>query len=110
MGSWQDVSRWREQRSGYMNSIQWTTNGDPHFVVSPRLKGRIEKLAVLPNLRVSWRPGTTASSGSPEYNVYKLLELEKTDDYNGYEIWKDSSGWLRDTSGINNEVKSLLGS
>ena len=76
--------------------------------MSPRLKGRIEKLAVLLNVNVSWRPGYSGSSGRPDYIVYKLLELQKSADVDGYEVWKDASGWLRDCSRINTLVKDLL--
>ena len=61
--------------SYYRQSIEWTTNGDSYFVVSPRLKGRIEKLAVLLNVNVGWRPGYSGSSGRPSYVIYKFLEL-----------------------------------
>ena len=40
--------------------------------------------------------------------IYKFLELEKSDDVDGYEVWKDASGWLRDCSRINSLVKDLL--
>ena len=76
--------------------------------MSPRLKGRIEKLAVLLNVNVSWRQGTSASSGRPDYMIYKFLELEKSDDVDGYEVWKDASGFLRDCSRVNALVKDLL--
>lgn len=72
--------------------------------MSPRLKGRIEKLAVLLNVNVSY----SGSSGSPKYIIYKFLELEKSDDVDGYEVWKDASGWLRDCSRVNALVKDLL--
>lgn len=107
-GSWSDTSRWKEMGSGYRQYISWTTNGDSYFVVSPRLKGRIEKLAVLLNVNVSWRPSYSGSSGRPDYMIYKFLELEKSDDVDGYEVWKDASGWLRDCSIINTLVKDLL--
>lgn len=107
-GYWSDTSRWKEIGSGYRQSIEWTTNGDSYFVVSPRLKGRIDKLAVLLNVNVSWRPGYSGSSGRPDYMIYKFLELEKSDDVDGYEVWKDASGWLRDCSRINTLVKNLL--
>ena len=94
--------------SYYRQQIQWTTNGDSYFVVSPRLKGRIEKLAVLLNVNVSWRPGYSGSSGRPDYIIYKFLELEKSTDVDGYEVWKDTSGWLRDCSRVNALVKDLL--
>ena len=94
--------------SGYRQYISWTTNGDSYFVVSPRLKGRIDKLAVLLNVNVSWRPRYSGSSGSPNYTVYKFLELQKSDDVDGYEVWKDASAWLRDCSIINTLVKDLL--
>ena len=74
-GYWEDTSRWREMGSYYRQQIQWTTNGDSYFVVSPRLKGRIEKLAVLLNVDVSWSPDTSASVGRPYYIIYKFLEL-----------------------------------
>ena len=74
-GYWSDTSKWKEIGSDYRQQIQWTTNGDSYFVVSPRLKGRIEKLAVLLNVNVSWRPNTSASSGNPKYMIYKFLEL-----------------------------------
>ena len=76
--------------------------------MSPRLKGRIEKLAVLLNVNLSWRPGYSGSSGHQAYMIYKFLELQKSDDVDGYEVWKDSSGWLRDCSRINTLVKDLL--
>ena len=107
-GHWEDTSRWKEVGSSYKQYIQWTTNGDSYFVVSPRLKGRIEKLAVLLNVNVSWRPGYSGSSGGPRYMIYKFLELEKSDDVDGYEVWKDASGFLRDGSHINMLVKNLL--
>ena len=107
-GDWSDTSRWKELGSGYRQSIEWTTNGYSYFVVSPRLKGRIEKLAVLLNVRVDWRPDTSASSGRPSYIIYKFLELQKSTDVDGYEVWKDASGWLRDGSRINTLVKNLL--
>lgn len=107
-GYWSDVSRWREIGSGYRQQIQWTTNGDSYFVVSPRLKGRIEKLAVLLNVNVGWRPGYSGSPGRPDYTVYKFLELEKSNDVDGYEVWKDASGFLRDCSRVNALVKDLL--
>ena len=74
-GYWSDTSKWREMGSYYRQQIQWTTNGDSYFVVSPRLKGRIEKLAVLLNVNVSWRPDYSGSSGRPSYVIYKFLEL-----------------------------------
>ena len=40
--------------------------------------------------------------------IYKFLELEKSDDVDGYEVWKDASGWLRDCSSVNALVKDLL--
>ena len=40
--------------------------------------------------------------------IYKFLELEKSDDVDGYEVWKDASGFLRDCSRINTLVKDLL--
>ena len=40
--------------------------------------------------------------------IYKFLELEKSADVDGYEVWKDASGWLRDCSSINTLVKDLL--
>lgn len=40
--------------------------------------------------------------------IYKFLELEKSDDVDGYEVWKDASGFLRDCSRINTLVKNLL--
>ena len=104
-GYWSDTSRWKEVGSSYRQQIQWTTNGDSYFVVSPRLKGRIEKLAVLLNVNVSWRPGYSGSSGRPDYIIYKFLELEKSTDVDGYEVWKDASGWLRDCSRVNALVK-----
>ena len=104
-GYWSDTSRWQEIGSGYRQSIEWTTNGDSYFVVSPRLKGRIEKLAVLLNIDVSWRPNYSGSYGSPSYTIYKFLELQKSADVDGYEVWKDPSGWLRDCSSINTLVK-----
>ena len=107
-GYWSDISRWQEIGSGYRQSIEWTTNGDSYFVVSPRLKGRIEKLAVLLNIDVSWRPNYSQSSSSPSYTIYKFLELEKSDDVDGYEVWLDASGWLRDCSRVNALVKDLL--
>ena len=76
--------------------------------MSPRLKGRIEKLAVLLNVNVSWRPGYSGSSGRPDYIVYKFLELQKSTDVDGYEVWKDAYSWLRDCSRINDLVKNLL--
>ena len=72
--------------------------------MSPRLKGRIEKLAVLLNVNLNY----SGSSGRPDYIIYKFLELEKSDDVDGYEVWKDASGWLRDCSRINTLVKNLL--
>ena len=107
-GYWEDTSRWKEIGSGYRQQIEWTTNGDSYFVVSPRLKGRIEKLAVLLNVNVSWRPSYSGSSGRPDYIIYKFLELEKSTDVDGYEVWKDASGWLRDCSIVNSLVKDLL--
>ena len=107
-GYWSDTSRWKEVGSSYKQYIEWTTNGDSYFVVSPRLKGRIEKLAVLLNVNVSWRPGYSGSSGRPDYIIYKFLELQKSTDVDGYEVWKDSSAWLRDCSRINTLVKNLL--
>lgn len=107
-GSWSDTSRWREIGSGYRQQISWTTNGDSYFVVSPRLKGRIEKLAVLLNVNVSWRPGPSGSSGNPSYMIYKFLELEKSSDVDGYEVWRDAYGFLRDCSRVNTLVKDLL--
>ena len=104
-GYWSDISKWREMGSYYRQQIQWTTNGDSYFVVSPRLKGRIEKLAVLLNVNVSWSPSYSVSSGRPEYIIYKFLELEKSTDVDGYEVWKDASGWLRDCSRVNALVK-----
>ena len=94
--------------SSYRQYIQWTTNGDSYFVVSPRLKGRIEKLAILLNVNVSWRPSYSGSSGRPDYTIYKFLELEKSSDVDGYEVWKDANGSLRDCSRINTLVKDLL--
>ena len=76
--------------------------------MSPRLKGRIDRLAVLLNVNVSWRPGTSASSGNPKYMIYKFLELQKSTDVDGYEVWKDASAFLRDCSRINTLVKNLL--
>ena len=107
-GYWSDTSRWKELGSDYRQTIEWTTNGYSYFVVSPRLKGRIEKLAVLLNVNVSWRPDTSAASGRPNYVIYKFLELQKSNDVDGYEVWRDSSGWLRDCSRINTLVKNLL--
>lgn len=107
-GYWSDTSRWREISSSYRQQIEWTTNGDSYFVVSPRLKGRIEKLAVLLNVYVGWRPGYSGSSGSPYYTIYKFLELEKSSDVDGYEVWRDAHGFLRDCSRVNTLVKSLL--
>lgn len=107
-GYWSDTSRWKEVGSSYKQYIEWTTNGYSYFVVSPRLKGRIEKLAVLLNVNVSWRPGTSAASGNPKYMIYKFLELQKSADIDGYEVWRDSSGWLRDCSRVNALVKDLL--
>ena len=72
------------------------------------MRGRIEKLAVLPSLWVTWRPGSSSTQGIPDYYVFKLLELEKSDDVDGHEVWKDPSGWLRDCSSINMLVKDLL--
>ena len=40
--------------------------------------------------------------------IYKFLELEKSDDVDGYEVWKDASGFLRDCSRVNALVKDLL--
>lgn len=76
--------------------------------MSPRLKGRIDKLAVLLNVNVTWRPSYSGSSGRPDYTVYKFLELQKSTDVDGYEVWKDASGFLRDGSRINTLVKNLL--
>ena len=94
--------------SYYWQSIEWTTNGYSYFVVSPRLKGRIEKLAVLLNVRVSWRQNISPSSSRPDYVIYKFLELQKSTDVDGYEVWRDASGFLRDGSRINTLVKNLL--
>ena len=107
-GDWSDTSRWKELGSDYRQSIEWTTNGYSYFVVSPRLKGRIEKLAVLLNVRVDWRPDTSAASGRPSYIIYKFLELQKSTDVDGYEVWKDTSAFLRDGSRVNALVKNLL--
>lgn len=107
-GYWSDTSRWKEVGPSYKQYIEWTTNGDSYYVVSPRLKGRIEKLAVLLNVNVNWRQGYSGSSGRPSYTIYKFLELEKSDDVDGYEVWKDASGWLRDCSRVNTLVKDLL--
>ena len=107
-GYWSDTSRWKEIGSGYRQTIEWTTNGYSYFVVTPRLKGRIEKLAVLLNVNVSWRPGTSAASGNPKYMIYKFLELQKSNDVDGYEVWRDASGFLRDGSRVNTLVKNLL--
>ena len=107
-GYWSDISKWQEIGSSYKQQISWTTNGDSYFVVSPRLKGRIDKLAVLLNINVSWSQSSSGSSGSPEYMIYKFLELEKSNDVDGYEVWKDASGFLRDCSRINTLVKQLL--
>ena len=74
-GYWSDISKWKEIGSDYRQSIEWTTNGDSYFVVSPRLKGRIEKLAVLLNVIVDWSPDCSGSSGRPSYRIYKFLEL-----------------------------------
>ena len=74
-GSWSDTSRWKEMGSDYRQYISWTTNGDSYFVVSPRLKGRIEKLAVLLNVNVNWGRNYSGSSGGPSYMIYKFLEL-----------------------------------
>ena len=76
--------------------------------MSPRLKGRIEKLAVLLNVNVNWSRNYSGSSGGPSYMIYKFLELEKSNDVDGYEVWKDASGWLRDCSKVNTLVKNLL--
>ena len=107
-GYWEDTSRWKEVGSSYKQYVQWTTNGDSYFVVSPRLKGRIEKLAVLLNVNLNWSRSYSGSSGHQAYLIYKFLELEKSDDVDGYEVWKDASGWLRDCSRINTLVKDLL--
>lgn len=107
-GYWSDTSRWKEIGSDYRQSIEWTTNGDSYFVVSPRLKGRIEKLAVLLNVNVTWHRNYSGSSVGPSYMIYKFLELEKSDDVDGYEVWKDASGFLRDCSRVNALVKDLL--
>ena len=107
-GYWSDTSRWKELGSGYRQTIEWTTNGYSYFVVSPRLKGRIEKLAVLLNINVSWRPNTSAASGRPDYVIYKFLELKKSADVDGYEVWRDASGFLWDCSKVNTLVKNLL--
>ena len=40
--------------------------------------------------------------------IYKFLELEKSNDIDGYEVWKDASGFLRDGSSVNTLVKDLL--
>ena len=40
--------------------------------------------------------------------IYKFLELEKSTDVDGYEVWKDASGFLRDCSRVNALVKNLL--
>ena len=40
--------------------------------------------------------------------IYKFLELQKSNDVDGYEVWKDSYGFLRDGSRINTLVKNLL--
>ena len=40
--------------------------------------------------------------------IYKFLELQKSNDVDGYEVWKDASGFLRDGSRINTMVKNLL--
>ena len=37
--------------------------------------------------------------------IYKFLELEKSSDIDGYEVWKDASGFIRDCSSINTLVK-----
>ena len=95
-------------RPDYRQTIEWTTNGYSYFVVSPRLKGRIEKLAVLLNINVSWRPDTSAASGRPNYVIYKFLELKKSADVDGYEVWRDASGFLWDCSRVNTLVKNLL--
>ena len=76
--------------------------------MSPRLKGRIEKLAVLLNVNVSWRQNNSPSSSRPNYVIYKFLELQKSSDVDGYEVWKDASGFLRDCSRVNTLVKNLL--
>ena len=76
--------------------------------MSPRLKGRIEKLAVLLNVNLNWSRNYSGSSGGPSYMIYKFLELQKSTDVDGYEVWKDASGWLRDCSRINTLVKDLL--
>ena len=94
--------------SSYRQSIEWTTNGDSYFVVSPRLKGRIEKLAILLNIHVSWRQNYSQSSSRPDYTIYKFLELQKSTDVDGYEVWRDASGFLRDCSRVNALVKDLL--
>ena len=94
--------------SSYRQYISWTTNGDSYFVVSPRLKGRIEKLAVLLNVNLNWSRNYSGSSGGPSYMIYKFLELEKSSDVDGYEVWKDASGFLRDCSRVNALVKDLL--
>lgn len=107
-GYWSDTSRWKEIGSGYRQTIEWTTNGDSYFVVSPRLKGRIEKLAVLLNINVSWRQNNSPSSSRPNYVIYKFLELQKSTDVDGYEVWRDASGFLRDCSKVNTLVKNLL--
>lgn len=75
--------------------------------MSPRLKGRIEKLAVLLGVDVSWRQSYT-TQGKPDYRINKFLELQKSNDIDGYEVWKDASGWLKDGSSINLLVKDLL--
>ena len=107
-GYWSDTSRWKEIGSDYTQYIEWTTNGYSYFVVSPRLKGRIEKLAVLLNVNVSWRQNNSPSSSRPNYVIYKFLELQKSNDVDGYEVWKDASGFLRDGSKVNTLVKNLL--
>lgn len=37
--------------------------------------------------------------------IYKFLELQKSEDVDGYEVWKDASGFLRDCSSVNALVK-----
>ena len=107
-GHWSDTSRWKEIGSDYRQTIEWTTNGYSYFVVSPRLKGRIENIAVLLNINVSWRQNNSPSSSRPDYVIYKFLELQKSADVDGYEVWRDASGFLWDCSRVNTLVKNLL--
>lgn len=107
-GQWTDISRWKEQKRGYSQS-KWFYKcaGQPHYLIAPAMKGKIDRLAVLHDCSVQWQ---SSYGGSYDYNTYFhiLVELTKDADYREYEVWKDTSGWSTDSDSLQERMATML--